>query len=76
MAKLSRNYCVVILYPKPIFLHVGSILFKNLKAFLHNITPSYIKYNIENEGNETYKLHGFFPYIFLYGNVFGLHEIF
>jgi hypothetical protein len=23
-----------------------SILFKNSKAFLHNITPSYIKYNI------------------------------
>jgi hypothetical protein len=53
-------------------------LFLNSKAFLHNITPSFIKYNnfcfehFESEGNETYKLHGYF----LYGNVFGLCESF
>ncbi len=33
-------------YPKPIFLSVVNILFKNSKAFLHNITPSYIRCNI------------------------------
>ncbi len=35
-------------YPKPIFLSVVSILFKNSKDFLHNITPSYIRYYIVN----------------------------